>query len=75
MEQGSSQAAWPVSVARDVEGWIDRLQMAAVVFLGKLPLVKMSLIDVGEEFLSHITPSPVLFEYNERDCGKMQKDI
>lgn len=56
-------------------GCRDRVQMAAGVFLGKLPLVKMSLIDVGEEFLSHMTPSPVLLEYNERDCRKMQKDV
>lgn len=56
--------------SRICTGWIDRLQMVVVVFLGKLPLVKMSLMDVGEEFLSHITPSPLLFEYNEGDCRK-----
>lgn len=49
---------------------IDRLQMAVLVFLGKLPLVKMSLMDVGEEFLSRIAPSPLLFEYNAGDCRR-----
>lgn len=44
--------------------------MVVVAFLGKLPLVKMSLMDVGVEFLSHVTPSPLLFEYNEGDCRK-----
>jgi len=56
--------------SRMCTGWRDRLQMVVVVFLGKLPLVKMSLMDVGEEFLSHITPSPLLFEYNQGDCRK-----
>lgn len=42
--------------------------MVVVVFLGKLPLVKMSLMDVGEKFLSHIAPSPVPSEYNKGDC-------
>lgn len=62
--------------SRICTGRIDGLQMVVVVFLGKLPLVKMSLMDVGEEFLSHITPSPLLFESNKGDCrGRLQKDV
>lgn len=62
--------------SRICTGRIDGLQMVVVVFLGKLPLVKMSLMDVGEEFLSHITPSPLLFECNKGDCrGRLQKDV
>lgn len=57
--------------SRIYTGRIDGLQMVVVVFLGKLPLVKMSLMDVGEEFLSHITPSPFAVWMQQ---GRLQRE-